>query len=208
MPRASATVGRWGDGPGRDRAREPSLRTCAAVRRVRERGGAASGDPHAGSLSGVAVGCRRFRHRIPFRPPDGDPPSRATHAADDARRAALAARGSADHPPSARLGLVTVVSTVTQLWHFADFAELWMRFAGIDAEFTNIAQGDLWGRIGAGILILGWLATALLSGWMIARSRLAWWIPLVGAILTYAVLTVCLMVPLANDPAIAAHLVR
>ncbi|WP_282836870.1 DUF6264 family protein [Microbacterium flavum] len=105
-------------------------------------------------------------------------------------------------------GLVTVVSTVTQLWHFADFAELWMRFAGIDAEFTNIAQGDLWGRIGAGILILGWLATALLSGWMIARSRLAWWIPLVGAILTYAVLTVCLMVPLANDPAIAAHLVR
>lgn len=105
-------------------------------------------------------------------------------------------------------GLVTVISAVAQLWHFADFAQTWMRVAGIAGEFTNIAQGDLWGRIGAALLVLGWVATAAVSLRMLSRGRISWWIPLVGAIVTYTALTACLMVPLFGDPAIAAHLVR
>ena len=105
-------------------------------------------------------------------------------------------------------GLVTVISAVAQLWHFADFAQTWMRVAGIAGEFTNIAQGDLWGRIGAALLVLGWLATAIVSLRVLSRGRISWWIPLVGAIVTYTALTACLMVPLFGDPAIAAHLVR
>ncbi|MBN9175935.1 MAG: hypothetical protein J0I43_00990 [Microbacterium sp.] len=105
-------------------------------------------------------------------------------------------------------GLVTVISAVAQLWHFAEFADTWMRIAGIDGEFTNTAQGDLWGRIGAALLVLGWVVTALVSWRMLLRGRISWWIPLVGAIVTYTALTACLMVPLFGDPAIAAHLVR
>lgn len=102
-------------------------------------------------------------------------------------------------------GLVTVVSAVPQLWHFAAFAQTWMGLAGIDETFTNTAQGDLWGRIGAGVFVVGWLLTAWLSWRALSRGRLSWWIPLVGAIAAFIVVTVCLTVPLLGDPAIAAH---
>ncbi len=102
-------------------------------------------------------------------------------------------------------GLMTVISSVPQLWHFTDFAQTWMTLAGIDATFTNIAQGDLWGRIGAFVFAAGWVLTAVLSWRAVARARLSWWIPLVGAIVTFLVVTVCLTVPLIGDPAIAGH---
>lgn len=102
-------------------------------------------------------------------------------------------------------GLVTVISAVPQLWHFAEFAQTWMTLAGIDATFTNTAQGDLWGRVGAIVFVAGWLLTAGLSWRAISRGRLGWWIPLVGAIATFIVATVCLTVPLLGDPAIVAR---
>ena len=102
-------------------------------------------------------------------------------------------------------GLVTVASAIPQLWHFAAFAGSWMDLAGIDGTFTNTAQGDLWGRIGVGVFVVGWLVTAALSVRAIARGKLAWWIPLVGAIVTFIVVSVCLTVPLLGDPALVAH---
>jgi len=105
-------------------------------------------------------------------------------------------------------GLVTVLSAVPQLWDFAGFAQTWMQVAGIDATFTNTAQGVLWGRIAAFVFIGGWLLTALLSWASLAARRLSWWIPLVGAIVTFIIATVCLTVPLLGDPAIAAHFLR
>lgn len=105
-------------------------------------------------------------------------------------------------------GLMTVISSVPQLWYFTDFAQTWMNLAGIDATFSNVAQGDLWGRIGALVFIAGWLLTAVLSWRAVARARIGWWIPLVGAIVTFVVVTVCLTVPLIGDPAIAAYFSR
>ena len=40
---------------------------------------------------------------------------------------------------------------------------------------------------------------------MRVAGKLAWWIPLVGAIVTFIVVSVCLTVPLLGDPAIVAH---
>ncbi|GAA3019342.1 DUF6264 family protein [Microbacterium dextranolyticum] len=105
-------------------------------------------------------------------------------------------------------GLITVLSAVPQLWTFAEFAQTWMTLAGIDATFTNTAQGDLWGRIGAGVFVFGWLVTAVISWRSLRRSRLSWWIPLVGAIVTFLIVSVCLTVPLLSDPAVVAHFSR
>ncbi|MBF4563276.1 hypothetical protein ITJ43_14170 [Microbacterium sp. VKM Ac-2870] len=105
-------------------------------------------------------------------------------------------------------GLVTVLSAVPQLWDFTGFAQTWMRVAGIDATFTNTAQGDLWGRVAALVFIGGWLLTAVLSWLSVRARRLSWWIPLVGAIVTFIVATVCLTVPLLGDPAIVSHFAR
>lgn len=102
-------------------------------------------------------------------------------------------------------GLVTVISAVPQLWDFAGFAQTWMQVAGIDAAFTNTAQGELWGRIGAVVFVGGWLLTAALSFLSLRAGRLSWWIPLVGAIVTFIIATVCLTIPLLGDPAIVAH---
>lgn len=103
-------------------------------------------------------------------------------------------------------GLITVISAVPQLWHFTDFAQTWMELAGIDATFTNTVQGDVWGRIGAVVFAAGWALTAMLSWRSLSRRRVTWWIPLVGAIVTFIVVSVCLTVPLLGDPAIAGTL--
>ena len=105
-------------------------------------------------------------------------------------------------------GLITVISAVPQLWHFAAFAKTWLDLAGIDATFTNTAQGDLWGRIGALVYIVGWILTAALSWRSMGRGRLSWWIPLVGAIVTFVVVSVCLTIPLVSDPAVSGYLLR
>jgi len=105
-------------------------------------------------------------------------------------------------------GLFTVVSAAPQLWDFTGFAQTWMQVAGIDATFTNTAQGELWGRIAAFVFIGGWLLTALLSWASLAARRLTWWVPLVGAIVTFIIATVCLTVPLLGDPAISSHFLR
>lgn len=102
-------------------------------------------------------------------------------------------------------GFITVVSAVPQLWHFAGFAQTWMDLAGIHGTFTNTEQGDLWGRVGAGVFVVGWLVTAVLAWRSLARQRLSWWIPLVGAIVSFVIVSVCLTVPLLGDPAITAH---
>ncbi|MCG7414547.1 DUF6264 family protein [Microbacterium aurum] len=102
-------------------------------------------------------------------------------------------------------GLVTVLSAVPQLWHFTDFAQTWMQVAGIDETFTNTAQGDLWGRIGAVVFVVGWVATAVTAWRSLVARRLSWWIPLVGAIVTFVIASICLTVPLLGDPAVASH---
>lgn len=100
-------------------------------------------------------------------------------------------------------GLVTVFGAVPQVWDFTGFAETWMGLAGIEGTFTNIAQGELWGRIGAAVFVFGWMVTAVLAWLSVAAGRLSWWIPLVGAVVTFVIVSVCLTVPLVGDPAIA-----
>ncbi len=104
-------------------------------------------------------------------------------------------------------GLFTVVGAAPQLWHFTEFAQTALDVAGIDATFTNTAQGDVWGPVGAIVYIVGWLVTAVLSWMSIMRGRVSWWIPLVGAILTSVAVTVCLTIPLFGDPALFGPLV-
>ena len=96
-------------------------------------------------------------------------------------------------------GLVTVVGAIPQLVDFSAFAETWMEVAGVEGEFTNTAQGALWGGIGATVFAVGWLLTAALAWWSLSRGRVSWWIPLVGAIVTFVIVSFCLAVPLFGD---------
>ncbi|MEW1833998.1 DUF6264 family protein [Microbacterium sp. NPDC079995] len=103
-------------------------------------------------------------------------------------------------------GLVTVVGAIPQLVDFRSFADTWMEVAGVDGEFTNTAQGALWGGIGAAVFAVGWLVTAAWAWRSLARGRVSWWIPLVGAIATFVIVSVCLVIPIFGDPGLVRGL--
>lgn len=76
---------------------------------------------------------------------------------------------------------------------------------GIPGEFSNFDSAQTWGMIAAVVLVAGYLLTALGSWARLRAGRLAWWLPLVGATVTYIVVSVCLAIPLAGDPAFQAY---
>lgn len=102
-------------------------------------------------------------------------------------------------------GLFTVLTTVPQLLDFSGFIDTWTEMAGIDEEFTNYEQGMFWARTSAFVFAGGWILTAVLSWLSLSRGRVSWWIPLVGAIVTFIIVSIMMAVPLASDPAIIQH---
>jgi Family of unknown function (DUF6264) len=140
---------------------------------------------------------------VPVVPVDSDPATWAAPKTDSAVSAPP--RRTVDRVVTIALlayGLFTVAVTVPQLLDFASFAQTWMEMAGIEGEFSNLAQGRVWGGVAALLFAGGWVVTALLSWRSLARRRISWWIPLVGAVVTIVVVSVCLTVPILSDPAI------
>ncbi|ALJ19871.1 hypothetical protein AOA12_08100 [Microbacterium sp. No. 7] len=145
-----------------------------------------------------------IRQPLPQAPHPAPEPERATTTAARPRR-------TADRVLTIALlayGLLTVLTAIPQLLDFQGFVDAWIDVAGVDAEFTNFAQGRVWGHIGAVVFGLGWVVTALASVRALRRGRVAWWIPLVGAIVTFLIASICLSVPILGDPGIAAHFGR
>ena len=103
-------------------------------------------------------------------------------------------------------GLVNVVITGLSYLDLPTVMNESMKILGIDGEFSNFAQGKLWGTIAAGLLVIGWALTAALSIKRLRRGKLTWWVPLVGAVVTMAVVSACIAVPMFNDPAFMAYL--
>lgn len=104
-------------------------------------------------------------------------------------------------------GLINVILTIGQVLDFPAFAQQFMTIAGIDGQFTNVASGGRWGTIAAVVFAAGWLLTALLVFLRARRGRRVWWIPLVGAAVSFVAFTSCIMVPLLGDPVISGALV-
>lgn len=102
-------------------------------------------------------------------------------------------------------GLVNVILTIVQLQDFSAFVQQFMTVAGIEGEFTNYAAGQTWSRIAAIVFGIGWLLTALFVYLGARRGLWVWWIPVVGAVVSFVLLTLCLTVPLMSDPVIVQH---
>ncbi|MET0734806.1 MAG: DUF6264 family protein [Microbacterium sp.] len=98
-------------------------------------------------------------------------------------------------------GAVNVFLSVQGFLNLADAFARTMETMGIPGEFTNTAAAQTWGAIAAVVLIAGYLLTALAAWRRIRAGRISWWIPLVGAAISYALVLACLSVPLAGDPA-------
>lgn len=103
-------------------------------------------------------------------------------------------------------GLVNIVITGLSYLDLPQVMNQTMEILGIDGEFTNFAQGRIWGTVAAIVLAVGWAITAALSIRRLRRGRLTWWVPIVGAVVTMGVVTACIAVPMMNDPAFVSYL--
>jgi hypothetical protein len=98
-------------------------------------------------------------------------------------------------------GLVSTISTIVQLLDFPAYAETAAGILGVpDASYTNLTAGYVWGAAAALVYGIGWLATALLTWRRLRRGRIAFWIPLVGFVVTALIAGICVTIALVGDP--------
>ncbi|KQQ68696.1 DUF6264 family protein [Microbacterium sp. Leaf320] len=98
-------------------------------------------------------------------------------------------------------GLVNVVVTGMSYLDFPTAMNQMMSVLGVDGEFTNFAQGKVWGTVAAIVLAAGWSLTAYFSIRRLRSGKASWWVPLAGAAVTLLAASICAAIPLMNDPA-------
>lgn len=103
-------------------------------------------------------------------------------------------------------GLVNVLSSIPQFVNMASTLTESMEMLGLDGEFTNFAAARTWGIVAVVVLLAGYAATAWLSFRQLKRNRAAWWIPLVGFVVTMSLVSACISVVMFSDPAFTAGL--
>lgn len=103
-------------------------------------------------------------------------------------------------------GLVNVIMSGISYLDLPTLMNESMRILGIEGEFTNFAQGKLWGTTAAVVLVVGWAITAWLSLRRLRTGKLTWWVPLVGAAVTILIASICIVVPMMGDPAFLAYI--
>ncbi len=96
-------------------------------------------------------------------------------------------------------GLVSTVSTIVQLLDFPRYAESAATILGVDATYTNLQGGYVWGAAAALVYGIGWLLTALLTWRRLTRGRIAFWIPIAGFVATALVAGICVTLALVGD---------
>lgn len=101
-------------------------------------------------------------------------------------------------------GLVNVVVTGIGYLDLTRVMNEAMAVVGVEGEFTNYAQGRLWGVIAAIVLVAGWVVTAVIALRRLRGGRLAWWVAIVGAVVTGLIVSFCLAIPMMGDPAFSA----
>lgn len=102
--------------------------------------------------------------------------------------------------------LVNVAVAALALLDFPQYAATVFEVMGIPGEFTNLDGGQTWGTAAAVALIIGYLITAWFSVRRTMAGKIAWWVPLVGAVVTHLVVGALAIVPLMSDPAFTAYL--
>lgn len=103
------------------------------------------------------------------------------------------------------VGAVNVLFSVFGYLDIAPAIQRSMDVIGMPGEFTNTAAAQTWGAIAAVVLVAGYLITAIAAWRRLSAGKISWWIPLVGAVATFVIVSACLMVPLVGDPAFNAY---
>ena len=98
-------------------------------------------------------------------------------------------------------GLFEVVRTVVAMLSFSDAMTEQFQLLGLTYEQASHPRDQLWGTVIALVFLGGYLLTVYLSLARIRAGKKAWWIPLVGAVVTFIIVAVAFAIAMAGDPA-------
>lgn len=104
------------------------------------------------------------------------------------------------------MGLVNVLMSIPGFFDLSTTLSASMQMLGVEGEFTNFAAARTWGTVSAVVMMVGYAATVWLSFRRIKAGRSAWWIPLVGFVVTMLAVSACISVPMMGDPAFTQSL--
>lgn len=135
-------------------------------------------------------------------------------SADAAPQPVRPAASNAAERPAGRLitlvllgvGLINVLSSIPQFVNMSSTLNESMALLGVEGEFSNFAAARTWGTIAVVVLLAGYAATVWLSFRQLKRGKSAWWIPLVGFVVTMSLVSACISVVMLSDPAFTAGL--
>ena len=102
-------------------------------------------------------------------------------------------------------GLLTVIMSGTSYLNLAPTLNDALSMVGVEGQFSNFAAARTWGVIATIALVVGWTLTAVLSVRRLRAGKITWWLPIVGAVVTVTLVSICIMVPLVGDPAFIEH---
>lgn len=148
------------------------------------------------------------------------PDAAATPGAQGAAGAASVVPGAATDttapvvPPRDRIvtllllavGAANVLVSAFSYLDIAPAIQQSMTLMGVPGEFTNFEAARTWGIVATIALVVGYALTLLASVRRMRKGKLSWWIPLVGAVVTFVVVSTCLSVPITSDPAFIDYL--
>lgn len=150
------------------------------------------------------------RARAGLPPVDAAPPAPPLAPAPPAPAPAGSATPAASTPRVAdraitfgllTFGLVNVLSSLAGFFNLAATLNQTLQVMGLEGEFTNFSAARIWGPIAAFALIIGYAITVWRAVRRVKAHKAAWWVPLVGFIVTTIVVSLCISVPMFGDPA-------
>ncbi|TQJ31694.1 DUF6264 family protein [Microbacterium sp. SLBN-146] len=98
-------------------------------------------------------------------------------------------------------GAANVLFSLFSYLNLAPAIERSMDVLGVPGEFTSFDAARTWGIVAAIVLLAGYVVTAVITWRVLKAGRVSWWIPLVGAVVTFIAVSFCIAVPLMGDPA-------
>ncbi|GAA3761264.1 hypothetical protein GCM10022240_12240 [Microbacterium kribbense] len=165
--------------------------------------------PQYGEYASAEEQRARIREPASPAPPVGPAPAAPPPASGMRPARAAASRHPVDRIVTIALlayGGVNVLLSVMSFVNLAEVVGTTYTMMGVPGHFTDTAAAHAWGIAAAVVMVVGYLGTLLLSVRAIRHGRRSWWIPVVGAVVSYIGVVICVAVPLMNDPAFVGYL--
>ncbi|WP_296192234.1 DUF6264 family protein [uncultured Microbacterium sp.] len=102
-------------------------------------------------------------------------------------------------------GALSVATSIVAYLDLPGYLTRAYALLGVPGTFTNVESARVWGPVAAVAVAVGFAVTAWVAVRWLRRRRITFWVPLLGGLITTAVVSVALLAPIFGDPAFIAY---